>query len=75
MIDPDKLLADYTTLVNGTAPLVGLGGHDAAAVRDARTDLGKQTVHWDLWKTNPAEAMGHSLFDVTTLFAPGAALI
>lgn len=70
-IDPDGWYQSWKQMVDGMAPLVGLGGEHAPGVGEAWKDLGKEVTHWDEWKTNPAEAAGKSTFDVATLFAPG----
>lgn len=73
-VDPEGSRADYQSLVEGMAPLVGLGGDGAPGVAESWKQVGKETVHWDLWQENPAEALGRSLFDVATFFVPGGAL-
>jgi hypothetical protein len=70
-VDPDGSDQSWKQLVDGMAPLVGLGGEHAPAVGESWKDLGKEVTHWDEWKTNPAEAAGKSTFDLATLFAPG----
>jgi hypothetical protein len=70
-IDPDGSEQSWKQLVDGMAPLVGLGGEHAPGVGQAWKDLGKEVTHWDEWQTNPAEAAGKSAFDIATLFAPG----
>jgi hypothetical protein len=42
--------------------------------KDSWKELGKDTVHWDEWSTNPSQAAGESLFDLATLSIPGGAL-
>ena len=73
-VDPDGSLRDYQALVEGMAPLVGLGGDDAPGVGESWLKVGKETVHWDLWEKNPGEALGRSLFDAATFFVPGGGL-
>jgi hypothetical protein len=70
-IDPAGSDQSWNQLVDGMAPLVGLGGEHAPGVGETWKDLGKEVTHWDEWKTNPAEAAGKSTFDIATLFAPG----
>ncbi len=74
LVDPDGLAKDYRDLVTGMAPLVGAGGEGAPGIGETWKQVGKETLHWDLWKDNPDEALGRSLFDVATFFVPGGAL-
>ena len=74
LVDPAGLGKDYADLVKGMAPLVGAGGDGAPGIGETWKQVGKETLHWDLWKDNPAEALGRSLFDVATFFVPGGAL-
>ena len=69
--DPKGSYDSWSQLIDGMAPLVGLGGDHAPGVAQAWKDLGKNAVHWDEWKTNPAEAAGKSTFDLASLFVPG----
>ncbi|AQA01432.1 hypothetical protein BVC93_02160 [Mycobacterium sp. MS1601] len=71
VVDPQGSLDSYRQLVSGMAPLVGADEDGWAGTGDAWLQVGKETVHWDLWKTNPAEALGRSAFDVATFFLPG----
>lgn len=70
-VDPKGWYHDWSQMIDGMAPLVGLGGDQAPGVAQAWKDLGKNAVHWDEWKTNPAEASGKSTFDIASLFVPG----
>ncbi|HTZ16442.1 MAG TPA: NAD(+)--arginine ADP-ribosyltransferase [Mycobacterium sp.] len=70
-VDPQGWYNSWSQMIGGIAPLVGLGGDDAPGVGQAWKDLGKNLVHWDEWKTNPAEAAGKSTFDIASLFVPG----
>ncbi len=70
-IDPQGSYQSWQELVHGMAPLVGLGDDHAPSVAQSWKDLGKNAVHWDEWKTNPAEAAGKSTFDLATLLIPG----
>ncbi len=72
LIDPEGYQRDIAALADGLGPLVGLGGDDAPGVLQAWKDFGKETVHWDMWSENPAEAAGRSIVDIATLFIPGA---
>jgi ADP-ribosyltransferase exoenzyme len=73
VLDPDGVFDDYKNLVTGMAPLVGMDEDGWTGTGDAWKEVGKETVHWDVWKTNPAEAFGRSLFDIATMFVPGGA--
>ena len=70
-VDPQGWYNSWSQMIGGMAPLVGLGGDHATGVGQAWKDLGKNLVHWDEWKTNPAEAAGKSTFDIASLFVPG----
>ncbi len=70
-VDPKGSYDSWRQLVHGMAPLVGLGDEHAPGVAQAWKDLSKNAVHWDEWKTNPAEAAGKSAFDIASLFVPG----
>ncbi|GAA1654767.1 hypothetical protein MMUR_51010 [Mycolicibacterium murale] len=74
VVDPQGSLDSYRQLVSGMAPLVGADEDGWTGTGDAWLQVGKETVHWDLWKTNPAEAMGRITFDAATFFIPGGAL-
>ncbi|KAA8957732.1 MAG: hypothetical protein F6Q13_16110 [Mycobacterium sp.] len=71
VLDPKGYVHDLQETAQGIAPLVGLGGDGAPGIGQAWTELGKQTVHWDEWGTNPAEAAGRSAVDLATLPLPG----
>jgi len=71
VLDPKGYFHDLQETARGIAPLVGLGGDGAPGIGEAWTELGKQTVHWDEWSTNPAEAAGRSAVDLATLALPG----
>lgn len=70
-VDPKGWYDSWSQMIDGMAPLVGLGGDHAPGVADAWKTLGKNAVHWDEWSTNPAEAAGKSTFDIASLFVPG----
>ncbi len=74
LVDPAGLGKDYADLMKGMAPLVGTGGDGAPGIGETWKQVGKETLHWDLWKDNPAEALGRSLFDVATFLVPGGGL-
>ena len=69
--DPQGSYQSWKELLHGMAPLVGLGDDHAPSVAQSWKDVGKNAVHWDEWKTNPAEAAGKSTFDLATLLIPG----
>jgi ADP-ribosyltransferase exoenzyme len=70
-VDPQGSQQSWRELLHGMAPLVGLGDDHAPGVAQAWKEVGKNAVHWDEWKTNPAEAAGKSTFDLATLLIPG----
>jgi hypothetical protein len=74
LVDPIGYGKDLAGMAEGAAPLVGLGPDGGPGWQEAWKDLGKNVVHWDMWKTNPAEALGRSVFDVGTLALPGGPL-
>jgi hypothetical protein len=74
MLDPTGFAKNLGDMAMGAAPLVGLGPDNAPSVLHSWEDLGKGVIHWDEWQTNPAEAVGRSVFDVGTLFLPGGPL-
>jgi hypothetical protein len=43
-------------------------------LKESWKELGKDTVHWDEWSTNPFQAAGESAFDLATVLIPGGAL-
>jgi hypothetical protein len=74
MLDPIGYAKDLGDEVKGALPLVGLGGEHAPGFGESWKQLGKSIVHWDEFQTNPAEALGRSVFDVATLALPGGPL-
>ena len=52
--------------------LTGLEGEQR--LKESWKELGKDTVHWDEWSTNPFQAAGESAFDLATVLLPGGAL-
>ncbi len=74
LVDPVGYGKDLGQIVLGAAPLVGLGGQHAPSIEESWKQLGKSLVHWDEWETNPASALGKSVFDVATLALPGGPL-
>jgi hypothetical protein len=73
-VDPVGFGNDLIRMVQGEAPLVGLGGDNAPGVMESWKTLGKGITHWDDWSKNPAEAAGKTAFDVATLALPGGPL-
>jgi len=61
--------------VKAMAPLIGLGGSGAPGVAESWKALGKAVTHWDEWKSDPFGAAGGALFDVGTMFIPGAGAV
>ncbi|HEV7580479.1 MAG TPA: NAD(+)--arginine ADP-ribosyltransferase [Mycobacterium sp.] len=74
LFDPVGYYRDLGQMVQGAAPLVGLGPDGGPGVGESWKTLGKGVSHWDEWKTNPAEALGRTVFDVGTLALPGGPL-
>jgi hypothetical protein len=72
--DPLGYAKDVAGMVSGELPLVGLGPDGGPGVAESWKALGKDITHWDEWSTNPAEALGKSIFDVATLALPGGPL-
>lgn len=72
--DPVGYAKDVFDMASGAAPLVGLGPDGGPGVAESWKAVGKDVTHWDEWGTNPAEALGKSLFDVATLALPGGPL-
>ncbi|OBB81747.1 NAD(+)--arginine ADP-ribosyltransferase [Mycobacterium colombiense] len=72
--DPVGYAKDVADMVSGELPLVGLGPDGGPGVAESWKALGKDVTHWDEWGTNPAEALGKSIFDVATLALPGGPL-
>ncbi|MDM3976047.1 glycohydrolase toxin TNT-related protein [Mycobacterium marseillense] len=74
VLDPAGYAKTMGGMVEGVGTLVGLGPDGGPGVAEAWKALGKDVTHWDEWGTNPAEALGKSLFDVATLALPGGPL-
>ena len=74
LTDPVGYGKNLGDLASGAAPLVGLGPDRGPGVADSWKALGKDITHWDEWGSNPAEALGKSIFDVSTLALPGGPL-
>ncbi|HEY1839508.1 MAG TPA: hypothetical protein VGG53_04665 [Mycobacterium sp.] len=72
VIDPDGFWHSVSDTVEKVKSLTGLEGEQK--FEDSWKELGKDTVHWDEWATNPFKAAGESTFDLATLLLPGGAL-
>jgi len=72
VIDPDGFWHSVSGTVDKVESLTGSEGEQR--FKDSWKELGKDTVHWDEWSTNPSQAAGESLFDLATLAVPGGAL-
>lgn len=72
--DPVGYAKDVFDMASGAAPLVGLGPDGGPGVAESWKAVGKDVTHWDEWGTNPAEALGKSIFDVATFALPGGPL-
>jgi len=72
VVDPDGFWHSISGAVDKLESLTGLEGEQRA--KEAWKELGKDTVHWDEWSTNPFQAAGESFFDLATLAIPGGAL-
>lgn len=70
VLDPVGYGRDAGRMALGMAPLVGLGGDQAPGFLESWKELLKDTVHWDDWFRNPAEAYGKMEADVATMFLP-----
>ncbi len=73
VLDTDGYLDDVKGQFEAVAPLVGLGGDGAPGVADVWKQLGKDTVHWDMWAENPAKAAGMTAVDLASMLIPGGA--
>jgi hypothetical protein len=72
VVDPDGFWHSVSGTVDKLESLTGVEGEQR--FKDGWKELGKDTVHWDEWSTNPFQAAGESLFDLATLAIPGGAL-
>lgn len=72
--DPVGYAKDVYGMVSAELPLVGLGPDGGPGVAESWKAVGKDVTHWDEWGTNPAEALGKSIFDVATFALPGGPL-
>lgn len=72
--NPVGFVKDAVGTVEEEAPLLGLGPDGGPGVGEAWKAAGKQVTHWDEWASNPAEALGKTIFDVGTFALPGGPL-
>ena len=72
VVDPKGFWHSVSGAVERLESLTGLDGEQR--LEESWKELGKATVHWDEWSTNPFQAAGESLFDIGTLLLPGGAL-
>jgi hypothetical protein len=72
VIDPKGFWHSVSGAVDKVESLTGLEGEQR--FKESWKELGKDTVHWDEWSTNPFQAAGETLFDGATMLLPGGAL-
>ena len=72
VIDPKGFWQSVSGAVDKLESLTGLEGEQR--LKESWKELGKDTVHWDEWSTNPFQAAGESAFDLATVLLPGGAL-
>jgi hypothetical protein len=72
VIDPKGFWHSVSGAVDKVESLTGLDGEQR--FKESWKELGKDTVHWDEWSTNPFQAAGETLFDGATMLLPGGAL-
>ncbi|BBX47934.1 outer membrane channel protein/necrotizing toxin glycohydrolase CpnT [Mycobacterium cookii] len=72
VLDPNGFWRSVAGAVDKAESLTGLDGEQKLA--DSWKEVGKDTLHWDEWNTNPFQAAGESVFDVATLLLPGGVL-
>jgi hypothetical protein len=72
VVDPEGFWHSVSGTVDKLESLTGWEGEQRA--KESWKELGKDTIHWDEWSTNPFQAAGESLFDLATLAIPGGAL-
>jgi len=71
-VDPKGFWHSVSGAVDKLESLTGLEGEQS--LKESWKELGKDTVHWDEWSTNPFQAAGESAFDLATVLIPGGAL-
>jgi NAD:arginine ADP-ribosyltransferase len=72
IVDPKGFWHSVSGAVDKVESLTGLEGEQR--LKESWKELGKDTVHWDEWSTNPFQAAGETLFDGATMLLPGGAL-
>jgi len=72
VVDPKGFWHSVSGAVDKVESLTGLEGEQS--LKESWKELGKDTVHWDDWSTNPFQAAGETLFDGATMLIPGGAL-
>jgi hypothetical protein len=72
VVDPKGFWHSVSGAVDKLESLTGLEGEQR--LKESWKELGKDTVHWDEWSTNPFQAAGETLFDGATMLIPGGAL-
>lgn len=72
VVDPKGFWHSVSGAVDKVESLTGLEGEQR--LKESWKELGKDTVHWDDWRTNPFQAAGESAFDLATVLLPGGAL-
>jgi ADP-ribosyltransferase exoenzyme len=72
VVDPKGFWHSVSGAVDKLESLTGLEGEQR--LKESWKELGKDTVHWDEWSTNPFQAAGESAFDLATVLVPGGAL-
>ena len=71
VVDPKGFWHSVSGAVDKLESLTGLEGEQR--LKESWKELGKDTVHWDEWSTNPFQAAGETLFDGATMLLPGGA--
>jgi hypothetical protein len=72
VVDPKGFWHSVSGAVDKLESLTGLEGEQR--LKESWKELGKDTIHWDEWSTNPFQAAGETLFDGATMLVPGGAL-
>jgi hypothetical protein len=72
VVDPKGFWHSVSGAVDKLESLTGLEGEQR--LKESWKEVGKDTVHWDEWSTNPFQAAGESAFDLATALLPGGAL-
>jgi ADP-ribosyltransferase exoenzyme len=72
VVDPNGFFRSVFGLEDKLESLTGLDGEQR--FKESWQKLGKDTVHWDEWSTDPFQAAGETLFDGVTMLLPGGVL-